>query len=1384
MKRIVALFALLFCLSFLPISTSIGHCDPTDEGVTTIVLQPGPNEGKDCTAKYKYSDTNYNGRDLQTGVQTWSPSSAWNGGNGYSFIQFDIDDQPEAPILVTIRLRNSIFGRSDQGGFYTTGNVFAHKILEPWNETEVTWNRMPSYDPSIISESGAFNVKNDEWIEIDITEIYNEWKAGTPNYGIMLNTEGSDTAGPCYGNREWNCRPGSFYSSDYDVSDHRPALIIKVDHDFPHLTEKIVWQSQRTGNWDIWMMNPDGTDKVQLTTDPGGDLSPIISPQGRKIAFCSERTGTFEIWLMDINGENKTQITDGGGSWPVWSPDGTKIYFRGPSYWDVSVINSDGTNLRYIGVLGARPSLSPDGTKLVYFPEPGPNPNNYNIFIANVDGTNPVNLSSLAGLTGYENPSGRNSWGSNGKILFMAQEPRWENTTNYHIWWVADDGSASGAILDEANQYNFSAGWSPDETKIVFVSRRISGDYNVWTMAADGTNLQQLTDESARDLEPHWGYVDFSPNLDHGLVAYYPFNGNANDESGHGNDGVVNGATLASDKCGSDNRAYSFDGIDDYIDFGSSADILGDNPSQWSYSVWFKDAGTTDDGRFIISDYHSFSAANDLTFAIALQFNANNDLFTEIRENNNPYFIESSGYRKQDWHHGVVVVDKGTSIFKLYVDGQLDNSIAIADADYFDGGHLFLGAEFWNNQGYHFWNGVIDEVRVYNRALSAEDVHNIYLDMAGCFDQMCEGYPTLEKDVIYLGQHPSDIAVTPDETFVYTAGSTGDTSIEAVRLSDNTVTPIPVGNTPWGVAVSPDGRNVYVSNSYGGTVSIIQTSDNTVIDTVNVGDGPNWLTSTNANVYVANYEAGTVSVIRRWDNHVFDPIPVCVNPQGIAHTPDERFVYVANRGGESVSVIRTLDNTVIATIDVPGEPAHLAVSADGNTVYVSQHMMNQVSKIDTASNTIVGDPIHVGYRPVILATSPNGEYLFVLRHYADEIDVVDTATELIVDVISVGDGPYDIAFSADGCRVYVPNHHNRTISVLEGFNHPPVADAGDDLTIFAREVPDTTVNGNGWDQDADPLNCRWLQDGNVLVDWAPVGVNGECLLDLDVFLPNVGEHVLILDVSDGLATATDTVVLLVEPNTAAGFGRDVKVKWDKSKVDIKGNFVLPDGMHMENITPEGSAVVTLADVELPSQAVTFSVDKKGKWKYSDEDNVFGSISKFEVDWKGQEFKFKGPEKIELKTEFIGAETTVLKVKPGKIKGDFTISVGGTTLEFLYNAETKSFEITPTGATILEQNKKDTLFSLPYPLAPDMTIGVSGTLNLSVRVADHFKEGSSKFKLKMAFNPADFNGTDTLPDVVEFLITLGSRNQVQLGDLIGVDPKLWTKQDAKKWEYKR
>src|SRR5258706_6951163 len=81
--------------------------------------------------------------------------------------------------------------------------------------------------------------------------------------------------------------------------------------------------------------------------------------------------------------------------------------------------------------------------------------------------------------------------------------------------------------------------------------------------------------------------------LTNGLVAYYPFNGNADDASGNGNNGTVNGATLVQNRFGNPNAAYCFDGVSNFINFTSVPATQVDN---WSIVAWLKPASLNQEG--------------------------------------------------------------------------------------------------------------------------------------------------------------------------------------------------------------------------------------------------------------------------------------------------------------------------------------------------------------------------------------------------------------------------------------------------------------------------------------------------------------------------------------------------------------------------------------------------------------------------------------------------------------------------------------------------------------------------------------------------------------------------------------------------------------------
>lgn len=137
---------------------------------------------------------------------------------------------------------------------------------------------------------------------------------------------------------------------------------------------KIVFQSHREGNWDIWMMSPDGSENpVQLTNNLSSDQIPMWSPDSKEIAFRSNRTGDYEIWVISVDNMKLRQITSAEGKETNyrWSPDATQIAYkaeRGEEYniW-VTEANGLGTETQIslrenVGTL----DWSPDGRYIIY----------------------------------------------------------------------------------------------------------------------------------------------------------------------------------------------------------------------------------------------------------------------------------------------------------------------------------------------------------------------------------------------------------------------------------------------------------------------------------------------------------------------------------------------------------------------------------------------------------------------------------------------------------------------------------------------------------------------------------------------------------------------------------------------------------------------------------------------------------------------------------------------------------------------------------------------------------------------------------------------------------------------------------------------------------
>ena len=218
-------------------------------------------------------------------------------------------------------------------------------------------------------------------------------------------------------------------------------------------------------------------------------------------------------------------------------------------------------------------------------------------------------------------------------------------------------------------------------------------------------------------------------NLKNGLVACYPFNGSAVDATGNGNDGTVNGATLATDRFGKVNSAYKFDG-NSYISV--SPDQLKNK--SYTYATWVKLDGIPAEG-----DQNSFitigGVGADQGLVVASNYsNVSSNGFDVFGYNvGNPPVSGNWSAIKPDigrWYH--VVATRDNVSIKLYVDGILiANNYAGTgtngtDPAYANTSYAIIGSRVGANGFIQSMQGSLDDIYLYNRAISAEEVKSLY----------------------------------------------------------------------------------------------------------------------------------------------------------------------------------------------------------------------------------------------------------------------------------------------------------------------------------------------------------------------------------------------------------------------------------------------------------------------------------------------------------------------------------------------------------------------------------------------------------------------------------------------------------------------------------
>jgi hypothetical protein len=223
-----------------------------------------------------------------------------------------------------------------------------------------------------------------------------------------------------------------------------------------------------------------------------------------------------------------------------------------------------------------------------------------------------------------------------------------------------------------------------------------------------------------------------------GLVGYWPFNGNANDATCNGNDGIVNGVALVEDRFGNPNCAYSFDGLDDYIEVLHDDIISTVGKNNFTFTVWAKRDSLSRTEELICKGYPGDpeNLEINISFTIDNYFQGAWESYSGAAD----YAVNSyTAITDSAWHLYTVTFDGDSlkifvdSIFVGYNTGVIAPDIGLERS-------LIIGA--WNSSGTYqrHFKGSIDDIRIFESTLNASEIQALYNEGL-CFETI---YDTIE----------------------------------------------------------------------------------------------------------------------------------------------------------------------------------------------------------------------------------------------------------------------------------------------------------------------------------------------------------------------------------------------------------------------------------------------------------------------------------------------------------------------------------------------------------------------------------------------------------------------------------------------------------------
>jgi Tol biopolymer transport system component len=265
---------------------------------------------------------------------------------------------------------------------------------------------------------------------------------------------------------------------------------------------RIVFVDNPDGDWEVYSIAADGTQRHKLTDNRANEFEPVWSPNGTRIAFVSDRDGDAEIFTMAKDGSRVRQLTHDRaalGRWdesPAWSADGRRIAFtrRVGAGRDIYVMNADGTHLRRLTrrrrawADSFMPVWSPDGRTIV-FTSMRASPLRVDLYAMRSDG------SRVRRLTRSSGDSAMAAWSPDGtRIAFVSNRDG-----NNELFLMNANGSEPTRLTSTGDWQLLRPRWSPDGRSLVCYVLQYHHRETIYVLRADGTGLHELTEGSNPD---------------------------------------------------------------------------------------------------------------------------------------------------------------------------------------------------------------------------------------------------------------------------------------------------------------------------------------------------------------------------------------------------------------------------------------------------------------------------------------------------------------------------------------------------------------------------------------------------------------------------------------------------------------------------------------------------------------------------------------------------------------------------------------------------------------------------------------------------------------------------------------------------------------------